>query len=143
MTLFLVLLLSYFAAHFLRGIWYLIVRLWSEHPANQENDFLKRYDFIRLKDPAAGARIAKLKAERHMASVLIVGLAVAFLLDMTLRVAKEGTLSWLWPVSLVMAAISIILAYRHFTKRYRQAVESHAFLLKYAEWKRQCESGEP
>src|SRR5260221_4055377 len=40
-------------------------------------DFALRYDFIKEKDPPAGSRITKLKAEMHMTELLALGFSIA------------------------------------------------------------------
>ncbi len=49
--------------------------------SDPNGDFLEKYNYIKLKDTAAGNRITKLKAEIHMTYVLIMGFIISLIVN--------------------------------------------------------------
>jgi 8-oxo-dGTP diphosphatase len=131
------LFISYIIGALLGGIWFYICDL-SGRNKKMESDlntdlnsyklpYLKRphsiafaYDHIQVWDPAAGARIAKLRAEQHMCGVVIIGaitLAAISVIMMVIERINGTTLSW-FLICLLFAAIAAWQLNIHLERRF-------------------------
>ncbi|MBI5189578.1 MAG: hypothetical protein HZA22_02725 [Nitrospirae bacterium] len=89
-------------------------------------------DYIRLKDPNAGARIAKIRAEEHMCRVLIVGWSLLFALNLFTIGQYTSISSWLWGESLLLLGIAgVHKIHKHSQNAVLSATIIHWLLLRY------------
>lgn len=101
-----------------------------------EKDFALRYDFIKQKDPPAGSRITKLKAEMHMTELLALGFSIALIINLVKAGFAVINSRGLFALVLLVAIAGSIGALRHFLDRQNCAVKNYSNLLGYEEWKR-------
>lgn len=127
--------LSYTLAVILLGLCYLILpplrRLKILKPAESMDEFAMKYDYIKRHDPVAGSRITKLKAEMHMAGILILGLSLSALINLCKMFAPFDSSRGFLMVVLVLAIVGSAGAFRHFVDRQKYAVTNCADLLGY------------
>jgi len=89
------------------------------------------YDFVRLYEPAAGARLVKLRAEFHMCKNLASGLLLlAFILLIKTAILHHDFLAFL--ISVVISCVAIILLIICYIRRqlFLHGLCNHWFLLK-------------
>lgn len=79
------------------------------------NDFSKKYDWIKIRDPDSGSRITKLKAEIHLSGTLV----VVFVVCATISFSRNDADSV--GIFLLLSA-SAIGAYWYLSRRVRSAV---------------------
>ncbi len=101
-----------------------------------KSDFVLRYDFVKQRDPPAGSRITKLKAEMHMTELLILGFSIALVIDLVKIRSSSGGSRGLLALVLLIAILGSIGALRHFIVRQNRAVENCSRLLGFEEWKK-------
>lgn len=78
------------------------------------------YDFIQHNDPPAGARLAKLRAERHMCCVFIIGFIILTVLHWDINWENRQYLRLLPTTSLfVFVIVAMWLFHRHIEHRSR------------------------
>lgn len=89
-------------------------RIKRQAPADsiEESDLPYIYDFILEKDPSAGLRLAKLRAESHLCRVLVVGCAALA----TLSLANRNT-TLVGIGALVLTAVAAFYLQRHLKVR--------------------------
>jgi len=86
------------------------------------------YDYIQIRCPNAGSRIAKLRAEQHMSGVLIVG-AVMLSISYALVVHTFDKLSfWMIEFILALGIVAAILLARHLENRFSIAILNYYLL---------------
>lgn len=164
------LVLSYTLAVILWGLWHvlsLLVRK-SMRENNREpetgirdegGDFSMKYDFIKLMNPTAGNRITKLKAEIHMAGVLILGFSLSLLINLLklilgfvrairtdfsrlrdffdISAISQSLFNFLDVQHSVLGILLLVAiagstgAWLHFRRRMNTAVQNNAILLDY------------
>ncbi len=84
------------------------------------------YDYIQLRCPQAGARIAKLRAEQHMTGVLIVGLPIICVAFAWLSTrGYRDVMFWVVEAQLVFAIAGAVLLARHLEERSAYALVSY------------------
>ena len=104
---------------------------------NPKGDFPMRYDYIKRHDPTAGSRITKLKAEMHMASILIFGFGLSYVINLWLmRTNLDPKRALLGKIFLIAIAGSAGALF-HFVSRQRSAVQNCSCLLGFDEWWRE------
>ncbi len=84
-----------------------------------EESYSYRYDFIHFHCPRAGARLAKIGAERHMCRVVIVG---AVLLLISLAAGAPGLTTEIVRAALAVALLGAWALNRHLDKRGKRGV---------------------
>ena len=135
-------LLSYMSGVLLGGIGYFIAdelkllgccfENWRRHKTKpcEEPDIREpsvSYDAIQYYDPAAGARLVKLSAERNMCRVLIAGF---ILLEIGHRTTTEFRTHDLATVLLGFGAVSAFLFHRHLTSRSQELMKNLRYILE-------------
>jgi hypothetical protein len=134
--------LSYVLAIILFGFWGLLSKPFERLPIikklaeSRESDHAARYDFIRHNDASAGSRIAKIKAEEHMTSVLSVGFILSFFINL-IRVSGLSD----WPRLILGLALFIFIigtfgAMYHFYIVGGKAVKNHSDMLGFKSTKK-------
>jgi hypothetical protein len=116
----------------LRGAltWMRLLILKSQDQLNRTariDSFARKYDFIKLKNPSAGARMTKLQAEQHMIGVLQVGWIICALIGIVL--------CWWDPLRLIASIILLLFCFGleahklHLLQRTNTGVENYPELL--------------
>jgi hypothetical protein len=135
--------LSYTLAIILLGLCYLTLplahRLRMMKPTDPNDDFAMKYDYIKRHDPVAGSRITKLKAEMHMAGILIFGLSLSTVINFWKMSLSFNSSRVVFMIVVLVAIAGSAGAFRHFVERQNHAVTNCASLLGYKEWKQSCE----
>jgi hypothetical protein len=95
-------------------------------------DFSRKYDTIKYNDAAAGARLAKVAAEIHMAVVLKSGWAICVVIGVFLAVRE-----WDWQRFWVALGLLVPICAAEAVKRYLKSrldtgVENYADLVGYS-----------
>ena len=88
------------------------------------------YDTIRLIEPAAGARLVKLRAELQLCRTLILGwsiVLVAIVLDLAFRASGEVLIVGIWVLPLIVAAT--IGEYKNLQMRTCWSIYNHWLVL--------------
>jgi len=90
-------------------------------PPDMTNENLRTaymYDAVQFHDPKAGARLAKLRAEKHMCRVLLVGFSVMVVAHVVINVRAVGSAAF-WSVLGAFAGtlVSAYLFHRHLDVR--------------------------
>jgi hypothetical protein len=88
-----------------------------------------RYDAIRLRDPIAGARLAKLRAELHMCRVLILGLSLLGILNIINLFKAPFLIVIISELAILITVMSFIATYRHLNGRFTWGTCNHWLLL--------------
>lgn len=101
-----------------------------------KKDFVLKYDYIKQRDPPAGSRITKLKAEMHMTELLVLGFTLSLLINLLKMGGPSGGSRGLLAVVLLVAILGSLGALHHFIIRQNRAVENYADLLGYEKWKK-------
>jgi len=86
-----------------------------QHGGNYDDDFSRRYDYVKWKDPPAGARLAKLGAEMLMTRILQVGCALSIMVGAGFEFGERGrdTGRWIMLGVLVVSVVSLEAFRRH------------------------------
>jgi len=127
--------LSYTLAIVFLGLCHVMSKLVPKRlrPAARDDEFPMKYDFIKSRDPAAGGRITKLTAERHMAGILTFGLSLALLINFLMWPTGGSRLTLTLVLSL--AIVGSVGAHRYFIDRQNHAIRNYCELHSYEDWK--------
>ena len=126
-------LFSYMTGILLGGIGYFIedilrkIKEGDSLATKLDNDSISYwYDAIQHYDPAAGARLAKLSAEKNMCRVLIVGYVILIIVSFKIN----GEFSKYWFLFYVASVICSALFYIHLICRSSQLVKNYRCIIK-------------
>jgi hypothetical protein len=128
--------LSYTLAIIFLGLCHAMSKLVPKRLKRSPTDceFPMKYDFIKSRDPAAGSRITKLTAERHMAGILTFGLSLSLLINLLMWWSNRDSRLILTLV-LILAIVGSVGAFRYFIDRQNHAIENYCKLHGYEQWK--------
>jgi hypothetical protein len=131
--------LSYTLAIVLLGLCHVMSKLVPKRLKSvaPDDEYPMKYDFIKSCDPAAGSRITKLTAERHMAGILTFGLSLALLINF-LMWWSTGDSRVILMLVLILAIVGSVGAFRYFIDRQNQAIKNYCKLHGYEQWKAEC-----
>lgn len=87
------------------------------------------YDYIRLRSPSAGARIAKLRAECHMCSVFVTGMAGIAAWNLVNIIASPTKIEIIMELGFLASAFVFWMLRQFFEKRFYTALWNHWILL--------------
>jgi hypothetical protein len=130
--------LSYTLSVVFLGFYHVISKLLPKRwkPASSDVEFPMKYDFIKNKDRDAGSRITKLTAERHMAGILTLGLALSLVVNVFKMWDADGSRGMLALV-LLAAIVGSVGAFFYFINRQDHAIQNYCKIHDYAGWKRE------
>lgn len=132
---------SYTLAIVLLGCWHLVSAIvcktgldaylpnWTKISSDAELPM--KYDFIKTNDPMAGSRITKLTAERHMAGILIFGLSLALLVNLSNMFGPFDGSRVIPAVAIGFSIAGSVGALWHFSHVQELAINNYASLLSY------------
>ena len=132
---------SYSLAIVLRGLWFLLGLLGRRVAGKaksrrktmvyDEDDFRKKYDWIKLTNSSIGNRITKVRAESSMARILILGFSGSFAVNL-LKLCMNLEISRAILGGVLLGAIAgSVGAWHIFFLRAHMAVETYAEFLQY------------
>jgi hypothetical protein len=136
------LLVAYIVSIVLYGIWILTETIWERvHARLRRSSDSKAesiqvpynvlvYDAIRIKSPAVGARIVKLRAEIRQSQVLIVGWMIASILNLVLLTGCWSMHRALLELALVSGIIGAYSFRWHLNAKYVASIENHGRILQ-------------
>jgi len=87
------------------------------------------YDYIRLRSPNAGARIAKLRAECHMCSVFVTGMLGIAVWNLVNIIASPTKIEIIMELGFLASALVFSMLKQFLEKRFRIAIWNHWILL--------------
>lgn len=89
------------------------------------------YDAIQRNDSRAGARLAKLSAERHMSRVLILGFPILLVLNVAVNLGSWGTGNfWVTAIALLLGTACSNAFLRHLNIRSRSLMINYWYMIE-------------
>jgi hypothetical protein len=127
--------LSYTLAIVFLGLCHVMSKLVPKRmkPSSPDEEFPMKYDFIKSRDPAAGSRITKLTAERHMAGILTFGLSLSLIVNFLMWSTGGSRIAL--TVVLALAILGSVGAFRYFIDRQNHAIKNYCKLHGYDDWR--------
>ncbi len=121
--------IAYIVSIVLYGVWMLIVDRGKKESAPNPLKALI-YDAIRVKSPAVGARIVKLRAEARLAQVLIVGWAITFILNLLPLIRDRSMQRGLLAVALPVGIAGAYKVRQRVKGKYVINLKNHWYILR-------------
>lgn len=120
----LLLLLSYFAGVLIRGLGYMLSTVARKVWLPRRRIDFEKYYRVKVKLPAAGSRVTKMKAESSMAGVLVIGFSLALAINLA-RLLFEA--SDVWPLSFILLSLVLVSEFyrREVYRRLLAAIDYH------------------
>jgi amino acid transporter len=129
-------MVSYTVAIVLLGLCHIISKLVPNRltSGSSDDEFPMKYDFVKTRDPEAGNRITKWTAERHMTSILTLGLSFGLVINSLKMWASPDGSRLILMLMIILAIAGSVGAYYYFIDRQKHGILNYCKLLGYTEW---------